>query len=98
MDWSNLLGPGLAGALGTLFFVWLINRRGSGEAPRARLETGRFVFWFLVLFSPVILVLSVFGGHQIAVGSGDNPPNLLLGIGLGVFMFCLLYTSPSPRD
>lgn len=89
MDWIRLLAPGLAGALGTVFFVWLINRRGSGEAPRTRLETGRMVFWFLVLFAPVLLVLAVVGGHDIPVGDADDAPNLLLGVGVGIFIFGL---------
>lgn len=83
MDWSSLILPGLAGGASTLFFVWLINRPDRTGTKRTCLETSKGVFWFLVLFSPVILLLALAGGYSLSVGVDSDVPNPFLGVGLG---------------
>ena len=84
MDWISSLAPGLAGALGTIFFIWLVNRRGKNEEPRVELRMGPIVFWFSLIASVLILCLgllfglAVFGMDDFLAGDAL----LLLGLAL----------------
>ena len=62
MYWVKLLAPGLAGALGTIFIIWAVNRRGKNEGPRMELKTGPIVFWFSLIASVLILCLGLLFG------------------------------------
>ena len=53
-----------------------------------------FAMWILIIVGGGLMVLFV--GPLSFSGDGDLDP--LINSGLKVFIACLLYTSPSPRD
>jgi hypothetical protein len=86
MDWASLLTPGLAGALGTFFFIWTVNRRGKNEEPRVELKVGPIVFWFSLVASVLILVLGLLFGFSIFWMDDIISGNAFLLLGLALIV------------
>ncbi len=86
MDWSSVVLSALFGWASTLFFMWLVNRPLADGEPLRRLWTSTGVFWLLVLFSPIFILLAIAGGYIWTTGIDGEPPQPLLGVGLGLLL------------